>query len=80
MALGIILLIFIILVYLLFIKGYLFKLLLAVFGLYGGYLFLTEYIPSTNSTAMVAGNSSCSWAIMIPIIILLLAMACTKAE
>jgi hypothetical protein len=80
MALGIILLLVIGALYLLFVKGFLWKILLGGFGVLGMWIFLKVYIPSSNEILITAGETTFSWAATIPVAVLLLALSCTKME
>lgn len=68
----------IITLYYLFIKGYLFRLILAAFGIFGMYWFLANYVSGTNSTLLTISNFNISWAIGIPFLFLVTVLATTK--
>jgi len=80
MEFGIFLLVIIVILYFLLVQGYLWKMLIAGFGFYGMYLFLTKNIGCSNSTLVVVGSSSLSWAIIVPLVVVMLAAAYTKLE
>jgi hypothetical protein len=80
MEFGIFLLIIISILYFLLVKGYLWKFLIAGFGVYGIFIFLSKNIGCSNSAAIKMGDSSLSWAILIPLLIVMLAAAYTKME
>ena len=43
------------------------------------FIFLSK-IPECSTSSIVVGDSNFSWALILPIVVVLLAMACTKAE
>jgi len=80
MIYGLILLLICWLLYLLLIKGYLYKLILLVFGWIGIFLILGIYFPITKSTGIIAFETMMEWRAVIPTIIVLLALVSTKIE
>lgn len=65
--------------YLLLIKGLLWKLILGIGGVFGIYLYLEANVPST--TAQVFQDPSLAWihwSLVIPCVVLMLALAHTK--
>lgn len=68
----------IITLYYLFIKGYLFKLVLAGFGIFGMYFVLANYVAGADATLVTIAGQNISWAIGIPILFIIGAMATTK--
>lgn len=80
MVLGIILLISIFILWKLFVEGWLFKIILAVFGWVGMYWYLSSYIEGATKTAITASSTEISWAALIPTIVIIFAMFTTKEE
>jgi hypothetical protein len=80
MEFGIILLIIIYLVWVLLIKGLLWKIIIGVFGWFGIYVFLTNYISASTNECLLISNYSVSWAMIIPTLVLLLAASYTKED
>lgn len=78
MIFGLFLLGIIFLIWLLFIKGFLFKLILFCFGWFGLYAFLWNNLPNSHTTALTLGNNHLSWAFIIPSIICTLTLLTTK--
>jgi len=74
-TLAIALLVGLYIIYLLLIKGWLWKLILGVFGWLGMYWYLSG-IPACQSYPF--NNDTFTWASVIPTIVILLAMAYTK--
>lgn len=64
--------------YFLFVKGYLWKLLILIFGFFGLHLFLDKYLPESNSTLLIILNHEISWAIVVPAILVILVLATSK--
>lgn len=64
--------------YVLLIKGALWKLILGAFGWFGMYWFLRDITEFKGQ--VFAGSESFTWAMMVPTIIVMLAMMCTKEE
>lgn len=77
MVFGICLLIAIYLLYVLLVKGALWKIILGAFGWAGMYWWLKS-IPACNEHPF--NNDTFSWAVVVPTIIVLLAMMSTKEE
>ena len=76
---GIILLFVLYVLYKLFIDGWLFKIILFVAGWAGLYIGMLKYIDGSGKTAIIIGeNTTVSWAVLVPTIICVLALLCTK--
>ena len=81
MALAIVALIFIYVLWKLFVDGWLFKGTLFIFGWFGIYICLRTYVEGATNTAVTLGtNFEVSWAAVIPTVICVLALACTKGD
>lgn len=80
MEFGIVLLILIYGTYVLLIKGILWKIIVAIFGWFGMFIFLEAYLPDSKAVCLTFTGSSFSWSEIIPTIIVLLAMSYTKDE
>jgi len=80
MEFGIVLLIIIYGAYVLLIKGVLWKIIVGIFGWFGMFIFLEMYFPDSKADCLTFSNSSFSWSVVIPTIIVLLAMFYTKDE
>lgn len=67
-------------VYLLFVKGLLWKLILFAAG--WGYLYITleKYVPSSKQTVLTFLNCNVSWSAFVPSLIVILAMATTRVQ
>lgn len=78
MELGIVLLVVLALLWQLFVKGWLWKITLGIFGWLGMYWALIYYIPSTKNVCLTISGSSFSWAGVIPTIVLIMSMLYTK--
>jgi energy-coupling factor transporter transmembrane protein EcfT len=74
------LLVFLYILWLFLIKGFLWKLLLAIGGWFGIFAILSIYVPPSTNTLLTIGSTNFSWAEVIPTIIILLAMATTKSD
>jgi hypothetical protein len=79
MIFGLILLFAIYLLYLLLIKGFLWKLIIFVGGWVGIYVILKAYIPEASKIAITIAGSQYSWAAVIPTIICILCLAHTES-
>jgi len=75
MIFGLFLLASILVIWLLFVKGFLFKLIIFCFGWLGLYAFLWSQFPDSHVHAF---NSGYSWAGVIPTVICVLALLTTK--
>lgn len=65
----------------LFVEGLLFKIILFCFGWVGIYICLNAYVDGAKQTAITIGtNTHISWAAVVPTIICLLALACSRSE
>lgn len=65
----------------LFVDGWLFKIILFIFGWVGLYACLRVYVVETHSIAFTfGGGTTVSWAAVIPSIICILALVCTKEK
>lgn len=78
MIFGLFLLAIIYFFYLLFIQGYLWKIILTVTGWFGMVIGLRMYFPESIKECIKFQNYSFSWAIVISSTIVLLAMMYTK--
>lgn len=78
MILAILALIAIFIIWKLFIDGWLFKLILFIFGWWGLFFYLENYIEGADQTALIFSGYSCSWSALIPTIICVLALLCTS--
>ena len=78
MVFGICMLIVLYLLWVLLVKGALWKLILGAFGWFGIYIFLTTQLHLDQASPFK--NNFMSWAAIIPTIIVLMAMATTKDE
>jgi hypothetical protein len=77
MVFGVCLLIAIYLLWVLLIKGALWKLTLGVFGWLGMYWFLSS-VPMLHHCPLTFSGQSFSWASIIPTVVVLLALAHTR--
>lgn len=66
--------------YLLLVKGWLFKLILFAAGWFGVYIWLKIYVEGATHTAVTFSGHDFSWAAVIPTVICVLCLACSKAE
>lgn len=64
----------------LFIRGVLFKGILAVFGFIGVRAFLLTNIPASHQEVMNILGCSITWAGFIPTLLILLALATTRSD
>lgn len=80
MLFGIILLIVIFFLYQLLVKGILWKLIVAIFGWFGMFVALINYVPVSKQLCITISNYKFSWAEIIPTVIILLAMAYSKLD
>jgi hypothetical protein len=80
MIFGLLLLVVIFILYILLVKGALWKIIVFVFGYFGMYVFLTTYIPQTKHTCLIFDQNHISWAMVIPTVIIILALAYTNSE
>jgi len=78
MVFGIFLLLIIFIFWLLFIRGYLFKLILFIGGWIGIYGFLMLKVPESHSIAFMAAGHDYSWAFVIPTGICLMCLLTSK--
>jgi hypothetical protein len=76
MEAGILAIIIIYGLYVLLVKGVLWKLIVAIFGWFGMFIFLETYIPASKTPCL----SLFSWSEVIPAVIVLLAMSYSKSE
>lgn len=67
-------------IYFLFVKGWLFKLLLFGFGWIGMFVVLWINVPDTHHIAFRTNTTGYTWAAVIPTIVCLLALATTKSD
>jgi hypothetical protein len=80
MTFGLVLLGIIYLLYVLLVKGLLWKIILAIGGWFGIMMGLRIYVPDSTHECMTVSGYSLSWAIVIPSIVVMLAMLYTKDE
>lgn len=80
MVFGIALLIVIYLLWVLLVKGALWKLIIGIAGWFGLYIALRLYIPESMHECFNSQGYSFSWAEVVPTFCLLMAMAYTKEE
>jgi len=79
MAFGIGLVIVCIALYILLVKGVLWKILVGIFAFLGMHAFLTSSFPSSINTCISFADSSFSYAAVIPAFVLLMASFYTRA-
>ena len=84
LTIGIILLLAIYVLYKLFIDGWLFKIILFIFGFFGMYVAIRIYYPAwATDTAVSLGpqaSTQFSYAIVIPSIVCFLCLLCTRVN
>lgn len=66
--------------WILLVRGFLWKLILGVGGWFGIYMFLITYVSGAGDTGIIISETLISWAAVIPTIIVMLAMAHIKEE
>jgi len=67
-------------IWLLLVKGILWKMCLFFGGWIGIYSLLRVYVPDSAHTAITLAGHACSWAALLPTIICILALAHTRSE
>lgn len=67
-------------IYLLFIEGIFWKLIVLFFGWIGLYSYLERSFPASKATFMTIMGCHISWSILIPTVIVILAMATTRVK
>lgn len=78
---GLILLVFIYVLWKMFIDGWLFKMILFFAGWVGLYVLMAVYVDGAKSVAFTMSNGfSMSWAAVVPTIICFLCLLCTKVS
>jgi hypothetical protein len=77
---GVVLLVVLYIAYLLLVKGWLFKLILFAAGWFGLYIGLNIYVVGSTNIALTFSGYSFSWAAVIPTIICIACLACTKDD
>jgi hypothetical protein len=65
--------------YFLLVKGYLFKLIILIFGFLGLYWFLETYIPASKQKLIEIAQYDISWSICVPVVLVVLLLLTTKA-
>lgn len=80
MIFGILLLVTIFLLYILLVQGALWKMIVYGFGYFGMYVALRMYFPDSRHVCLVFDHNHISWAVVIPAIIIVLALAYTKSN
>lgn len=81
MTFGLAFLLVIVAIYLLFIRGWLFKIILFFAGILGLYVGLMAWVPDTRTVAFTtSGGTTHTWAFVITAIVCLCALATTKSE
>jgi len=78
MVYGIFSLIIIYILYQLFVKGLLFKIIVGFFGWLGMYWAMNQYMSGAHNCLITISNYHFSWAEVVPTVIVLCAMAFTK--
>lgn len=78
MIFGILLLITIYFLYILLVKGLLWKLILLIFGWVGLHMYLENVFPGSKSCVINILQYNISWSIFIPSLIVMLAMMTTR--
>lgn len=79
MTFGLFFLAIIMAIYLLFIRGWLFKLLFFIAGWFGMYIMLWMFIPDSRHAAFTTSNGTgYTWAFVLPTVAALLALLTTK--
>ena len=80
MLFGILLIIGIFILWKLFVDGWLFKIILFIFGWFGLYEYLHLFVDGANKTAIIIGNQQFSWAVVIPTLVCVLCLLFTKQD
>lgn len=80
MILGFCILFFLGIIYFFLVKGWLWKILILIFGFIGIKEFMESSFESTKNIGMTVSDSTFSWAVMIAGGIAFLALICTKVE
>lgn len=80
MILPILALIFIFITYKLFVRGYLFKLIMVILFPVFGRAYLWANFVGTHATVMTIAGFTISWAMMIPMTIVILTLMTTGTE
>lgn len=70
----------ILIIYFLFVKGLFFKLLICIFGWIGLNTYLSNNTTWGNKTVIILLGYNISWAIFIPSLLVILAMATTSVN
>lgn len=74
------LLVVLFIMYQLLVKGWLWKLILFVFGWFGLYIGLRIYVDGAMHTAVTINGYGFSWAAVVPTLVCICALACTKDD
>jgi len=80
MLFGIAMLIVIYLLWVLFVEGALWKVILFIAGPIGLYLILLKYVEGSDQTVVTIAGSNFSWAVVVPAVICVLALLTTKVK
>ncbi len=80
LTIGIILLIIIYILWLLLVKGLLWKLSLAISGWFGIWIFLDRQFEWAHNSGIIISGHLINWAVIIPTIIFIMAIFRTKEE
>lgn len=64
----------------LLVQGALWKLIVFVSGYFGMYTLLVTYLPNSKHTCLIFDHNHISWAMVVPTVIIILALAYTKSE
>ena len=80
MAFGLVMLAAIAVIWLLFMEGYLWKLILFCAGWFGIYALMRVYVAGSHKIAVVILDEPISWAAVVPTIICLMALLTTKVR
>lgn len=80
MIFGIAMLVVIYILWVLFVKGALWKIILFCAGWFGIYVAMRVYVEGATATIVTIGDVDFSWAAVVPTIICIMALATTKVE
>jgi hypothetical protein len=78
MAFGIFLLVIIFIMWQLLVKGWLWKIMIGIFGWLGMYMVLISCMPGSRHTCLTVLGGNVSWAATLSTIVLIMAMLHTK--
>jgi hypothetical protein len=80
MIFGIAMLVVIYILWVLFVQGALWKIILFGAGWFGIYVAMRVYVEGATETVVTISGTDFSWASVVPTIICIMALATTKAE